>query len=155
MNKSFLIGNIGQDAEVKATSQGRKYLAFSIAVSDGKDAQGNAQTLWFNVSGWTENFVSGKLLPYLTKGSKVCLVGKQVPTLWTKEDGTVSISHNFFVNEIELCGSANAGQRQDPPQPPLPNLQPQATPLPAGTIPDAQLNTMTNDELVKDDDLSF
>ena len=117
MNKTIITGNLGSDAEIKQTKEGRQYLSFSVAVSDGKDKP----TTWFSASAWADRFINSKLIDYMKKGTKVLVDGKYVPTAWSREDGTPDVSHNILVNDIELMGSANS-QSQDPPvQPPLRN----------------------------------
>ncbi|MCF0224811.1 MAG: single-stranded DNA-binding protein [Fibrobacter sp.] len=55
LNKVMLIGNIGKDVEIKASSNGRKFASFSLATSkhwtdcNGKKME---QTTWHNVVAW-------------------------------------------------------------------------------------------------------
>lgn len=115
MNKTIITGNLGSDAEIKQTKEGRTYLSFSVAVSDGKDKP----TTWFNASAWSERFTTSKLIEYMKKGTKVLVDGKYVPTAWVREDGTPDVSHNILVNDIELMGSANSHSQDPPVQPPV------------------------------------
>ena len=77
INKVILIGNLGQDPDIRFTAQGMAVANLSIATSESwKDAQGqkHENTQWHRV------VVFGKLAEiaqqYLKKGSKVFLNGK-------------------------------------------------------------------------------
>ena len=77
INKVILIGNLGQDPDIRFTAQGMAVANLSIATSESwKDAQGqkHENTQWHRV------VVFGKLAEiaqqYLKKGSKVFLDGK-------------------------------------------------------------------------------
>lgn len=120
MKKTVIIGNLGQDAQVKTTQQGAQYLAFTVAVSEKRNGQ--ETTTWFSCYGWGERFVTGQLGQYLRKGTKVYIEGNYSPSLFQRQDGTTDISHNMMVNQIELLGSAPqqaAPQQAAPITPPL------------------------------------
>jgi single-strand DNA-binding protein len=121
MKKTVIIGNLGQDAQVKATQQGTQYLSFSVAVTEKR--KGQETTTWFSCSGWGERFVTSQLGQYLKKGTKVYIEGNYTPSLFQRQDGTTDISHNLMVDQIELLGGApqqaapaaqNFGQDQQP-----------------------------------------
>ena len=117
MKKTVIIGNLGQDAQIKATQQGTQYLAFSVAVTEKRNGQ--ETTTWFSCSGWGERFVSGQLGQYLKKGTKVYIEGNYSPSLFQRQDGTTDISHNLMVNQLELLGGATQapGQQAAAPAP--------------------------------------
>lgn len=111
MKKTVIIGNLGQDAQVKTTQGGQQFLGFTVAVSEKRSGQ--EFTTWFSCSAWG-NFVTGAIGQYLKKGTKVYLEGNYNPTLYNAQDGSVQISHNLMVNQIELLGSAPQTQGQQP-----------------------------------------
>lgn len=123
MQKTVIIGNLGQDAQVRTTQQGTQYLAFSVAVSEKRNQQD--VTIWFSCSGWGERFL-GAIVPHLKKGTKVYIEGKYQPSIYNQQDGTVAISHNLMINQIELLGGA---QPQQPTQPVANTAQPVAQPV--------------------------
>jgi len=104
MKKTVIIGNLGQDAQVKTTQQGQQFLGFTVAVSEKRNGQ--ESTTWFSCSAWGERFVTGPVGQYLKKGTKVYLEGNYNPSLFNAQDGSVQISHNFMVNQLELLGGA-------------------------------------------------
>lgn len=101
MKKTVIIGNLGQDAQVKTTQQGQAFSSFTVAVTEKRNGQ--ETTTWFSCSGWGERF-TGSLVQYLKKGTKVYLEGNYSPAIYQRNDGTNDISHNFMVNHIELLG---------------------------------------------------
>lgn len=105
MKKTVIIGNLGQDAQVKTTQQGQAFSSFTVAVSERRNGQ--ETTTWFSCSGWGERF-TGSLVQYLKKGTKVYLEGNYSPAIYQRNDGTNDISHNFMVNHIELLGGQQA-----------------------------------------------
>lgn len=122
MKKTVIIGNLGQDAQVRQTQQGKQYLAFTVAVSE--KSNGQETTTWFSCSGWGERFTTGRLMEFLKKGTKIYIEGNYSPSLYQRQDGSMDISHNLMVNQIELLGSAP--QQQYPAQQAAPAAQPMA-----------------------------
>lgn len=77
VNNVQLIGNLGQDPELRVSEKGTKVLKVSIATNDDyKDNEGRKveQVDWHNVVffGSRADIVS----KYCEKGSKVCVTGK-------------------------------------------------------------------------------
>jgi single-strand DNA-binding protein len=109
INKVTIIGNLGQDPEVKTfnTANGQGSLTrISIATSE-KDKNGNQITDWHNVT------IFGKLgeiaAKYLHKGSKVYIEGKLKPTKYTDKEGT----EKYTIN-INVQGYSGVLQMLDP-----------------------------------------
>jgi single-strand DNA-binding protein len=107
MNKVFLIGRLTKDPEVKVTSNGRKVAAFSIAVSNGKDAQGNELVQYFNCNAWEK--LADVCENYIPKGTKVCIIGRLQNKSWEKADGSKAYATDILCNEIEILQRPNSG----------------------------------------------
>ena len=60
------IGNLGRDAEVKTTKEGREFLSFSVAVKTGEN-----ETTWLDVAANG----GAKIAEYLRKGREVFVQG--------------------------------------------------------------------------------
>ncbi len=91
MKEITIIGNIGSNAVLRQTSDGRSLMTFSVAVNNSSN-----ETLWFNC---VENYRE-RLFPYLEKGTQVCVIGD----LQAKEyHGKIDLSVN--VDKMELCGT--------------------------------------------------
>lgn len=100
MKEISIIGNLGSNAVLRTTSDGRNLMTFSVAVN-----QLNAETLWFNcVSGYRE-----KLFPYLQKGQPVAVIGDLSVGLY---NGKIDLNVN--VDKMELCGTKKEDQTQQP-----------------------------------------
>lgn len=127
MKKTVIIGNLGQDAQVKQTKDGQQFLGFTVAVSEKRNGQ--ESTTWFSCSAWGDRFVTGAIGQYLKKGTKVYIEGNYNPSLFNAQDGSVQISHNLMVNQIELLGSAPQTQGQQPAQPAQPAQPVQQQPV--------------------------
>ena len=81
--KSFLIGNLGKDPEVKYTPQGTAVAKFSLATNERfKDKQGEWQdrTEWHNITCWARLAeIAGE---YLKKGRTVYIEGRLQTDSW-------------------------------------------------------------------------
>lgn len=102
MQEVIITGNIGKNAEVIQTRDGRGVLTFSVAVNEGKDEM----PTWYDV------FVNGnydKIAPYLVKGARVLVRGRLRAGMWTNQQGKSGISLQVSTNtgSIEILNFAN------------------------------------------------
>lgn len=101
MKQITIIGNIGANAVIRTTADGRQLMSFNVAVNQGK---GNP--IWFNCIGNLRE----KLFPYLVKGQCVCVVGDLSADVYQNRiDLTVNI------DRCELCGKATEQNSQTQP----------------------------------------
>ena len=107
MNVITVAGVLGKDAEVKYLQSGDPVASFSVADSQGKD-----KTVWWNCSVWGKKAES--LSPFLTKGTKVTVVGQVTEDVWTDKNGQERKSMKVRVNDIAL--QSKAEQREAPRQ---------------------------------------
>ena len=92
MKSITIIGNLGANAVLRTTSEGKQLMTFNVAVSRGEN-----NPIWFNcVSNMRE-----KLMPFLVKGQCVAVIGELIPGIYNNQ---LDLSVN--VDKIELCGSA-------------------------------------------------
>lgn len=108
VNKVILVGRLGQDPEVKMTSDQRQIVNFSLATGERrKDAQGN----WVDHTEWHRIVCFGKLAElassYLGKGREVYLEGKIKTNKWQDKDGNNRYSTDIIANSIEFLGNKN------------------------------------------------
>jgi len=88
VNKAILVGNLGQDPEIRAMQSGDKVANLSIATSESwKDKSGEKQerTQWHKVVVFNQGLVK-VCENYLKKGSKVYIEG-QIETRSWEQDG--------------------------------------------------------------------
>ena len=61
-----LIGNLGNDPEIKETNNGKKYAVLSIATKI-KTGANDEETLWHRVVVWNESTIDKYIIPYIKK----------------------------------------------------------------------------------------
>ena len=70
MPSAILIGNIGQEPELRLTPNGKTVCNFTLALDRGKDTGGQRQEpLWVNVTAWAP--LCFKIKAHLIKGNRV------------------------------------------------------------------------------------
>ncbi len=116
INKVILVGNLGQDPEVKYTAGGAPVANISIATSDSwkdKDTQEvQERTEWHRVVLWrnlAEN--AGK---FLKKGSKVYIEGQLQTRKWEQE-GQTRYTTEIIARDMQFLdsrGSSNNSSTQ-------------------------------------------
>lgn len=90
INKVILVGNVGQDPEIRSTSDGREIANFSIATSDSwKDknsGEKKEKTEWHRVVVFSQGLV-GVIKNYVKKGSKLYIEGQLQTRKWSDSNG--------------------------------------------------------------------
>ena len=112
LNKVLLIGNLGNDPEVRSTQDGRSLCTFSIATSeswkDKNSGERRDKTEWHRVVIFNEGLVR-IAEQYLKKGSKVYLEGQLQTRKWEDKDGiekyTTEVVLQRYRGELTLLGS--------------------------------------------------
>lgn len=86
VNKVFVLGNVGQEPQVKVFDNGDIKTSFSVAASDqwtDKNGEKKESTEWFNVVCYRQ---LGKIASDLVKkGSKVFIEGRLKTNSWEKD----------------------------------------------------------------------
>lgn len=100
MNKVFLIGNLTRDPETIKTQNGNKISRFDIAVNRRFTQEGEQKADFFRVV--TFRNLAEIVENYLTKGSKVALVGSVNMTEWEDKEGQVHKGVEIVADEIEF-----------------------------------------------------
>ena len=102
LNKVMLIGNLGQDPEVKSFQNGGKVCNLRIATSeqwkDKNSGERQERTEWHSVAIFSEGLVS-VAERYLRKGSKVYVEGQLQTRKWQDQQG-----NDRYSSEIVLRG---------------------------------------------------
>lgn len=89
LNKVMIIGNLGNDPDVRTMTSGDEVCNLSIATSESwKDKNGEKQerTQWHKVVIFNSNLVK-VAKSYLKKGSKVYIEGQLETRKWTDKEG--------------------------------------------------------------------
>jgi single-strand DNA-binding protein len=120
VNKVVLIGNLGDNPEVRYMPNGQAVANLSLATTESwKDQSGQPQekTEWHRLTmyrGLAE--VAGE---YLRKGSKIYAEGKLQTRKWQDQSGQDRYTTEIIVDSMEMLGSKNQdnnGGQQKPPQ---------------------------------------
>lgn len=114
LNQVALIGNLGQDPEVRYTQSGLAVANLNLAVSEHyKDGSGEAQkrTHWFKATAFGRTAeIAGQ---YLNKGSRVGIAGQLVQRTWQDQAGNNRTTVEIRIAQLELLGgAANGGKQQ-------------------------------------------
>lgn len=113
LNKVQLIGNLGNDPEVRSMTSGAKVANFSIATSrQWKNAKDEKQekTEWHRITAWSNPNKSGLadiVEKYLKKGERVYVEGRIEYRSYDK-DGETRYATEIIADDVILLGSGKA-----------------------------------------------
>jgi single-strand DNA-binding protein len=110
LNKVVLIGNLGQDPEVRSTANGGRVANFSIATSRQWGGQGGdkqEKTEWHRVVAWNNTRGSGTGLAdiverYCKKGDKVYVEGRIEYRSWQDREGQTRYTTEIIAQDLIL-----------------------------------------------------
>lgn len=113
-----IVGNLGQDPEVRSTASGQAVGNLNVAVTDydGKDQGGQIQTHteWFRVVVFGKMAENAQL--YLSKGSKILISGRMKTRKWQDQAGNDRYSTDLFANDMQFLGGGQGQQQGQQPQ---------------------------------------
>jgi single-strand DNA-binding protein len=155
VNKAILLGNLGQDPEIRYTASGTAVANISIATSErwtGKESgEQQERTEWHRV------VFFGRLAEvvgeYLKKGSQIYVEGQIRTEKWQDRDGQDRYTTKIYAREMQMLGggskrheqeNAEAGRRSSSP----------GTPGPTSGKPDPHRHETPQGEFI-DDDIPF
>lgn len=127
INKVILIGNVGQNPEIRVTSSGSEVAALSLATSenwkDKNTGEKKTKTEWHKISIFSPGLV-GVIKNYVKKGSKLYIEGKLQTKKYTDKSGidryTTEILLQGFDSKVLLLdslGSSNIDKQENSPKP--------------------------------------
>lgn len=102
-NKVQLIGNVGNDPEIKTLDSGRKLAHLSIATSEkytNDKGEKVEQTEWHRVTAWGKT--AEIIEKYVVKGKEVAVEGKLTHRSYDDKNGEKRYVTEVVVNEILL-----------------------------------------------------
>lgn len=109
VNKAILIGNIGQDPELRTTGGGTQVCTLRLATSDREKVDGE----WKDQTEWHAVVLFGKMAEnaakYLKKGSQVFIEGKNKTRKWKDKDGNDRYSHEIVASDMRFIGKRDGG----------------------------------------------
>ena len=105
MNTAIIIGSVGANPEMMATSKGTPVCTFNVAVNEKRGE--NETTTWFKVTAWAK--LAEVCNRYVTKGMKIMVSGSVSASAYTRKNGEVACSLEINARDVEFLG----GKRSD------------------------------------------
>lgn len=120
VNKVILVGNLGNDPELRNTSGGNPVCNFNVATNEvwtGKDGQKNERTEWHKIVVWGKQAENCE--QYLKKGRQVYVEGKNQTRSWEDNDGVKRYVTEVIARQVVFLsgGSEDGGRRDEAPPP--------------------------------------
>lgn len=154
VNKSTLVGNLGNDPDVRNMPGGGVVTNINVATTEiYKDKNGNKKedTEWHRV------VFFGKLAEiageYLKKGNQVYVEGKMKTKKWTDKDGVDRYTTEVVGHEMQKLSGGSTGKQYHPPTPAEPRGEGQHQSAPAAKS--QMMNGTPSNEFQDMDDLGF
>jgi single-strand DNA-binding protein len=110
VNKVILIGNLGQDPEVRHTSSGQSVCDLRLAVNESfKQADGNwgERTEWVTVVCW--GHLADNAGRFLSKGRQVYVEGRLQTREYDDREGNKRRSTEVVARELQFLGGREGG----------------------------------------------
>jgi single-strand DNA-binding protein len=110
INKVILVGNLGNDPEVRYAQSGSAITTISVATSESwKDKDGNQQerTEWHRVKAFGR--LAEIMGEYLKKGRQVYIEGSLRTEKYTDKNGVEKYSTDIIADEMQMLGGVGEG----------------------------------------------
>jgi single-strand DNA-binding protein len=113
LNKVMLLGNLGQDPELKMIGGGQAVLNLRLATTEtymDKNNQRQERTDWHTVTVWGKR--AEALAKILAKGSQIFVEGR-IQTRSYEKNGEKRYATDIVANNIILAGGRRGGESRD------------------------------------------
>lgn len=114
VNKVILVGNVGQDPEVKYTPSGVPVAKFSLATNErfkDKNEQWQDRTEWHGIVAWQR--LAEIVGEYVRRGTKLYVEGKLQTTNWQdRQSGEKKYRTEIVARDLVLLGSRDNGHNE-------------------------------------------
>lgn len=104
-NKVQLIGNVGNDPEIKTFDGGKKVVNFTLATNESyKNDKGEKveQTEWHRVSAWGKT--ADIIEQFVTKGKEIAIEGKLTHRSYDDKNGEKRYITEVVASDVLLLG---------------------------------------------------
>ena len=115
LNRVLLIGNCGNDPEIRNIQENAKVASFRIATTErytDRNGEKKENTEWHQISAW--NKAADIVERFVKKGSKVFVEGKITTRKWTDKDGNERQSTEIRAEGIQLLGKKEESTQVKP-----------------------------------------
>lgn len=139
INKAILIGNLGNDPDIRYTASGAAVANISLATAESwrdKDSgEQQERTEWHRV------VFFGRLAEivgeYLRKGSQIYVEGRLQTRKWQDKEGNDRYTTEIVANEMQMLGGRSGGSSNyDAPPPAQSKPEPASAPAAGGGADD-------------------
>ena len=121
LNKIQIIGNLGNDPELRFTASGQAVLSMSVATNRtyvNKDGEKQQVTKWHNISVWGKQAEACK--EHCSKGNKVYVEGYLADNVWEDKEGVerrdvrIQAESVKFLDHAKREDNTNGSQEEIP-----------------------------------------
>lgn len=136
VNKAIIIGNLGQDPELKYTPSGAAVCNFSIATTDVRNDATNGRqerTEWHRVVVWNKQ--AENCAKYLSKGRSVYVEGRIQTRSWDDQNGQKRYTTEIVAQTVQFLGGGNPRSNEYQGNQYQGDAKPSFTPPPADPSP--------------------
>lgn len=161
LNKVMLIGNVGQDPEIRYLEGNAKVAQFRLATTerykDRASGENRESTEWHTIVAWRNS--ADVVERFVKKGTQVYVEGRLRTREWTDQTGGKRRSTEIMVDNLQLLGrrSDNPGAQDGgyaaPAPAPAPQYRPQPAPPQAPQVPQEPISLDLDGS--QEDDLPF
>jgi single-strand DNA-binding protein len=110
LNKITIIGNVGNEPEMRFTPNGKPVTSFSVAtnwVYTSPEGERRQETEWFNVVAWSR--LAEQCNQFLAKGKLVYVEGRLHTRNWEGQDGQTHYRSEVIANRVIFLDRREAG----------------------------------------------
>ena len=111
VNKAIVLGNLGQDPDVRSTSSGQMVANFSLATNRSwtdRNGQRQEQTEWHKIVAWAK--LAEIIEQYLKKGDQVYIEGRLQTRSWEDKSGEKRDTTEIVAQEMVMLGSGGGAR---------------------------------------------
>ena len=121
MNRITLVGNLGADADLRSTKEGRAVLNFRLATTEtyvAKDGEKHESTQWHSCVLWGPR--AEGVAKYMTKGSRVLVEGRMEYRQYEDKEGAkrtaaeVNVLQLLLLSDRDEAKSSSSSDRAAP-----------------------------------------
>ncbi len=101
LNKVMLIGNVGNDPEMRFTPNGNPVTSFNLAVNHGfttREGERRQETEWFTIVSW--NRLAETCNQFLSRGRRAYVEGRLKTHVWDGPDGQRRFRNEVIANQV-------------------------------------------------------
>ena len=113
LNKVFIIGNLGQDPELRYTQNQVAVATLNVATTDfrmGQDGQRQENTEWHRIVVWNKQ--AENCSKYLSKGRSVMVEGRLQTRSWEDKNGQKRYTTEIVAQNVQFLGGARGERSQ-------------------------------------------